>query len=211
MDDRRADLRLDVVADDRQPRLAEAVAPVLLPGDEDRDAVDEADSGFERLLDVPLGRLLRAHRQVGDEHVGPRLLEDLDDVGGLALGLGDLLLQVLAEAVVGHAAVDGHAQVRDLRELDRVVLSRPDGLRKILANLLGVDVERGRELDVGDVVAAEIDVHEARDPRGGIRVLVVVDALHESRCAVPDAHDGHPYPLGLVAAVSIHVCQVKSS
>ena len=70
VDDRRADLRLDVVADDRQPGLLEALVPVVLAGDEHRQAVDEADAGLERLLDVPLGRLLGADRQVADEDVG---------------------------------------------------------------------------------------------------------------------------------------------
>ena len=62
-----------------------------------------------------------------------------------------------------HAALDGHAQVRDVvRELDRVVLARPDRLGEVLADLLGVDVERRRELDVADVLA-EVHVHEAGD------------------------------------------------
>ena len=106
--------------------------------------------------------------QVGDDDVGAGLLEDLDDVDGRARRLGDLLGEVLAEAVVGHAALDGDAQVRDvfLDELDRVVLAGPDRLGEVLADLVRVDVERGRELDVADVVAAEVDVHEARDALG---------------------------------------------
>ena len=82
--DRRADLGLDVVADDRQAGLEEAVVPVVLAGDEDRDAVHEAAAGLEDLLDVPLGRLLGADRQVGDDDVGARVLEDLRDVDGRA-------------------------------------------------------------------------------------------------------------------------------
>ena len=77
VDDGGADLRLDVVADDRQAGLVEAVVPVVLAGDEDRDAVHEAAAGLEDLLDVPLGRLLGADRQVGDDDVGVRVLEDL--------------------------------------------------------------------------------------------------------------------------------------
>ena len=107
--------RLDVVADDRQPGLLEALVPVVLAGDEDRQAVDEADAGRERLLDVPLGRVLGADRQVTDEDVGLGLFEDADDVGGFARGFGDLLFQVLAEAVVGHAALDLDAEVRARR------------------------------------------------------------------------------------------------
>ena len=143
------------------PALSKRLRPVVLLGDEHRDAVHEAAAGLEHLLDVPLGRLLGADRQVGDDHVGLGLLEDPDDVVGLAGGLGDLLLEVLAEPVVGHAAVDGHVQVRDVGELDRVVLARPDRLGQVLADLVGVDVEGGGELDVADVVAAEVDVHQA--------------------------------------------------
>ena len=141
--------------------------------------------GLERLLDVPLGRLLGADRQVADEHVGLRLLEDADDVGGLARRLGDLLLQVLAEPVVGHAALDLDPMLRDVGELDRVVLARPDRLGEVLADLLGVDVEGGDELDVADVVAAEVDVHQARDLLGGVGVLVVLDALDEALAQLP--------------------------
>ena len=50
--------------------------------------------------------------QVGDDDVGVRLAQDRDDVGGLAGGLGDDLLGVLADAVERHAAVDGRADLR---------------------------------------------------------------------------------------------------
>ena len=203
MDDGRADLRLDVVADDREPGLAEAVAPVLLARDEHRDAVHEAAAGLEHLLHVPLGGLLGAHREVGHDHVGLGVLEDLDDVGGVAGRLGDLLLEVLAEAVVRHAAVDGDVELRHVGELDRVVLARPDRLGEVLADLLGVDVESRRELDVADVVAAEVDVHEARDVLVGVGVLVVLDALHEGVRAVADADDRHADLLGLVARCAV--------
>ncbi len=201
--DRRADLRLDVVADDRQPGLLEAVVPVVLARDEDGDAVDEAAAGLEHLLDVPLGRLLGADRQVGDDDVGLRVLEDLDDVGRLARRLRDLLREVLAEAVVRHAAVDRHVEVRDVGELDRVVLAGPDRLGEVLADLLLVDVERGGELDVADVVAAEVDVHEARDSAVRVGVLVVLDALHERVGAVAHADDRNAHLLALIAAGAV--------
>ena len=103
--------------------------------------------------------------------------------------LVDLLLQVLAEAVVGHAAMDLDAHVRDVGELDRVVLARPDRLGEVLADLLGVDVEGGDELDVADVIAAEVHVHQAGNLLGGVGVLVVLDALDEAVGAVADADD----------------------
>ncbi len=90
VDDRGADLRLDVVADDREALLDEAVVPVVLGGDEHRDAVHEGAAGLEDLLDVPLRGLLGTDGQVGDDDVGLRLLEDADDVIG---GAGALLMR----------------------------------------------------------------------------------------------------------------------
>ena len=202
VDDRRADLRLDVVADDRQALLLEAPLPVRLTGDEDRDAVHERAAGREHLLDVPLRRLLRAHREVADDDVGAGLLEDADDVGRLARRLLDDLAQVLADAVVGHAAMHGHVELRDLGELHGVVLAAEDRLAQVAADLVGVDVECGRELDVRDVVAAEVDVHEAGHELAGLGVVVVVDALDEGRGAVAGADDGDAHlPAWLLVSV----------
>ncbi len=52
-------------------------------------------------------------------------------------------------------------------ELERVVLAGEDRLRQVLADLLDIDVERCRELDVADVVAAEVDVHQPGDLSSG--------------------------------------------
>ena len=67
-----------------------------------------------------------------------------------------------------------------------------DRLREVEADLLGVDVERGDELDVADVVRAEVDVHQAGDLLRRVGVAVEVDALDERRGAVSDADDGDP-------------------
>ena len=82
--DRRADLRLDVVADDRHAGLLEALLPVGLARDEDGHAVHHRDAGLEDLLRVPLRRRLGADGEVVDDDVGAGLLEDPDDVVGLA-------------------------------------------------------------------------------------------------------------------------------
>ena len=104
-----------------------------------------------------------------------------------------------------HAALDRDAEVRHVASANLIVLfwPRPDRLGEVLADLVGVDVERGRELDVADVVAAEVDVHEARDALRRVGVLVVLDALHEGRGAVADADDGDADLLVLVAAVAV--------
>ncbi len=189
MADRGADLALDVVADDRQALLREAALPVGLPADEHRDGVDERDAGLERLLDVPLGRLLAADRQVGDHHVDLALLEDAHDVCRRPGGLLDDLAEVLAQAIVGHPALDLDPHVGNLLEDERVVRLLVDRLGQVLADLVLVDVEGRHVLDVADVVAAEVDVHQARDEVVLLRVLVVVAALDQAAGAVADADD----------------------
>ena len=79
--------------------------------------------------------------------------------------------------------------VRDLLEDVRVVRLRVDRLGQVLADLVLVDVEGGHELDVADVVAAELDVHQAGDEVVLLGVLVVVAALDQAAGAVADADD----------------------
>jgi hypothetical protein len=66
---------------------------------------------------------------------------------------------------------------------------RPHRVGEILADLALDDVERGGELHVPDVIAAEVDVHEAGDELVVRSVLVVLDALEQRVRAVPDADD----------------------
>jgi hypothetical protein len=88
-------------------------------------------------------------------------------------------------------ALDGDAGRGHVGDLDRVVLRRADRVGEVGADLLRVHVERGDELDVADVVVAELDVHQARHPLAHGGVTVVVHALDEGRRAVADADD--PY------------------
>ena len=187
--DRRADLRLDVVADDRDARLLEPLLPVALARDEDRHAVHHRAAGLEDLLRVPLRRRVGADGEVVDDDVGAGLAQDLDDVGRLARRLLDDLREVLPDAVVRHAARHGDAGLGDVGELDRVVRVGPDRLGEVLADLALDDVEGGRELDVRDVIAAEVDVHQPGNRRLGLRLLVVLDALQKRVCAVADADE----------------------
>ncbi len=186
-------MRLDVVADDRQAAFLEAALPVALARDEDRHAVHHRAARVEDLLRVPLGRLFGADRQVADHHVGLRLLQDADYVRGFAGRLLHDFGEVLADAVVGHAALDFHAGARHVRELHGVVGLCEYGLGEVEPHLVLVDVERGDELDVTDVIAAEVNVHQPRHGLFGRCVAVVVHALDERRGAVADADDGNSY------------------
>src|SRR5919112_2111349 len=109
MDDRRADLALDVVADDREVAVLELPPPGRVGGDEDGDAVHERAAGLERPLRVELSRLLRSDRKIGHDDVGAGPAEHLGDVGLALLRLRDLVAQILAQPVEGPAAVDDRA------------------------------------------------------------------------------------------------------
>ena len=82
--------------------------------------------------------------------------------------------------------------VRHLLEDVGVVRLLVDRLGQVLADLVLVDVERGHELDVADVVAAQADVHQPRDELVVLGVLVVVAPLDEAAGAVADADDRDP-------------------
>ena len=110
-----------------------------------------------------------------------------------AVGAGrllDHLGEVESQAVVGHAALHGHAELGHLGEAHGVVGGLEDRLAEIAADLAGVDVEGGGELDVADVVAGQPRVHQAGDEGILGRLPVVVHTLDERRCAVSNADDG---------------------
>ena len=77
------------------------------------------------------------------------------------------------------AALHRDVELRDVADLDGVVLAGEDCLRQVETDLLGVDVERGHELDVADVVRPEVDVHQAGDLLRRVGVLIEMDALDE--------------------------------
>jgi hypothetical protein len=111
VDDRRTDLGLDVVADQRQPRLGEAVPPFLARRDEHGDAVDEGATRGQRLRRVRGRRLLRAHRQVADQDVGSTVAQVARHVVRCCRRFLDDLAQVPPKSVEGRAAPHLHAEL----------------------------------------------------------------------------------------------------
>ncbi len=79
---------------------------------------------------------------------------------------------------MGHAPLDGHAEMRHVRKLIGVVRFFEDRLAEVFAHLVNIDVERGGKLDVTDMVTAEVDVHQARNEGIRIGILIVLNALH---------------------------------
>ena len=188
----RANLALDIVADDRQTGLAELVSPLRVGGDEHWQAVHERAAGIDGGLGVSLVSLLGTNRQVADEDVGLGVAQHLGNVHGLGVGFGDDLTVVLTEAVTGRAALHGDTGDRHvLAELVRVVHAGEDCLVEVFADLGSINVERRDKLDVLDAIATEHIVHDAGDLLIVLGILVIFDALNERRGAVAHASDCH--------------------
>ena len=73
MDDRRPNLALDVIADDRYVLLCEALCPPFFGGDKHGNAIDKADTCFKTCLGIIRRRLFRSNRQVAEENISAGL------------------------------------------------------------------------------------------------------------------------------------------
>ena len=184
-----ADLRLDVVTDDGHAGFAELLGPFGGSGDEHWECVDERDAGVDRALSVELVRFFGADRQVGDEDVDVGFLEGRDNVDWLCRGFLDGLAVVLAEAVEGVAALNGHAGFWHVAQFDGVVFGGFNRVSEVEADFLCVDIECRNELHIVDVVVAELHVHQTWDGLVCGGVFVVFNALHERGRTIADAHD----------------------
>src|SRR6185436_828020 len=104
MDDRGAELRFDVVTDNRNLLSGELVGPLRIRDDERWHAVDEADAFVETRARIVFRGLLTADRQVAHHHIGLGRPEDLSNVDRRRRGrtkalLGGVLQHVLRETV----------------------------------------------------------------------------------------------------------------
>ena len=75
---------------------------------------------------------------------------------------------------MGHAALHRDTHLRHITELDRIVWLGIDRLAQVLADFICVNVDGGRKLDVGNVIPAQIDMHQTRYKCviGGIAVVM---------------------------------------
>ena len=162
------------------PRSSKRRAQSAVRGDEDRDAVDEGAAGRERLLGVELGRPLRADRQVGDQDLGaatraaPRPRRP-------AAPPPPRSRRPCSGRCRRASARAARVTPRPAASAKRKVLfgAREDRLADVAPDLAGVDVEGRGHLDVADVVAAELDVHQPGRRLVGGRLGVVAEPLHE--------------------------------
>ena len=189
MSDGCADLALDIVADNRNACVFELLGPLRVGCDEDRQGVDEGHTSVNGALCVELVGLLGTDRQVGDQDIDLGVLQRLNYVDRFSRGFVDGVRVVLANAVQGRAALNLNAESRNIGDLDGAVFGGNNGLGEVLADLLVVNIESCDELDIGDVVVAEDDVHEARNGLVGLCIAVELDTLHQGGGAVADADD----------------------
>ena len=162
MGDSGAQLGLDIVANDGYAALFETVAPVLFAGKENGYAVNHAAAGVKYLLNVPLGGLFTAHREVIDDYVDLFLLENSGDVRGGVRRLFDDIFQIPAHAVVCHTPFDDHPGLGDFSELDGVVGGREYRFGQVFTDLILIDIKGGHYLNVIYPVSADGVVHDAR-------------------------------------------------
>ncbi len=80
---------------------------------------------------------------------------------------------------MGHAACDLDTRLGHIGKLVGVVGPGEDRVAQVLAHFGLIDVERRDEFNVAHMVAAEIDVHQARDEVVFLGVVVVLDALYQ--------------------------------
>ena len=91
VDDRGADLALDVVADDRQARLDELARPRRFEAMNTGRQFTKADAGVDRALRVELRGLFGADREVAHEHVGLGVAQRLGHVDLGLVGLSTIV------------------------------------------------------------------------------------------------------------------------
>ena len=155
-----------------------------------------ATPASKRALGVEFGRLLAAHGQIIDQHVGTRFLENAHHVGLVGLRfVGDPERAVIR--IVGHVigdAVELAAHSDDCAARGNVIAEHlgavrlgEDRLGYVLADLAPVNVPGGDNVDVARAVPADIPVHQ---PDRVVRAVAIIrQALDEGAGAVPDAND----------------------
>ncbi|MGA8550165.1 MAG: hypothetical protein WB678_08005 [Stellaceae bacterium] len=93
---------------------------------------------------------------------------------------------------MGRAAPDFDPGRADRGEALGIVGRGGDGLGQIPTDFSLGDVEGSDEIDIGDVIAAEVEMHDPGNGPVTGRVAVELDALHQGRGAVSDADERDP-------------------
>ena len=142
-----------------------------------------------------LYRLLRADRQIAQQHVGARGAERFGDVGrsqvrrtkGLVVGI---VGHMGGHAIELRAGLDDHVGDRQRAlENSRAIGLGEDRFLERMADLAPINVEGRDEFDIGTGIAADGGAHDTVE-RGVATGAVILYALDQRAGAVADAGDG---------------------
>ena len=186
MDDGCADLRLEVIAENRQAALFEGIGPSRIAGEKHRYGIDIGRTRFQRATRVELTCLLRADGQETDHHLRTCLLQYGDYFGGRHLGrrtrnetaLWRLIAEKGCHAIEARAAAHRDVHLRQIRVEDGgAVRGGEDGFREVATNLSTVDINGSYELDVAWNIWAEFRKRYA--DRGRSLCTAIVNSLNK--------------------------------
>ena len=194
----RAELRFDVVADDRQIFVGKSFCPNRVAGDEDGNVVYEGDSGLERAAGVKPGRFIGADRQIIDHDLGGGIFQLTDNL--FAGGFFFQGQKCAERIVVGHVrgeAVHDHAHFHDVAgKADFVAKDfgaigrRENGFADIEPDFAAVDIEGGHNFDVSGPIRGDLLVHQADGGAIDGGTAIKIDTLDERTGTVAHSDDG---------------------
>ena len=130
------------------------------------------------MLDIPLGSSFGADRQIVHNDVSSRVLENSHYIISLPRRFGDDAREVLPQPIMCHAAVYLCIEFGNICKAIRIIWGSVNSLTDIFAHFILINVKSGSELDIVDVVASKIDMHQARNKILWLCLTIVMDALH---------------------------------
>ena len=194
----RAQLRFDVVADDRQVFVGKPFCPNRVAGDENGNVVYKRYSRLERAAGVKARRLIGADRQIIDHDLGGGILQLRDN-----LFAGGFFLQRQKSAkriVVGHVrrkTVEDAAHFHDRAGQADLVAENlgaigrgENGFADVEPDFAAVNVECGHNLNVPGPIRGDLLVHQADAGAIGGGAAVEIDTLDERTGTVAHPDDG---------------------
>ena len=92
-----------------------------------------------------------------------------------------------------HAAIHIRAEMWDIRELVGIIGGREDRLTQVIPHFILININSGGELDIANMIAAEIHMHQAWDKIVGLSIPVVLYTLHQRTGTVANAYNSYTH------------------
>ena len=187
MEHGRAHLRFDVISDNRQIFVRETLRPNRVTGDENGNVIDKGQPSLERAASIKACRLLRADRQIINQHLRTRISQFGDDLftGGFFFqrkecSQGILITHVRRIAVENAAHLYNRSREIDLlAENFRAIWRRENGPTDIEAYLPAINIKCRHHFDVARPIGANLPMHQPNTGTIGGGALIKVDSLNK--------------------------------